>query len=167
MRPFDSFHRFPQFFRIPPLPQILSLPRLETHRLNSRHSLESLTSNSRQVLTLVLSYPLNSTLQLGLLASTPLTQFPLPRPCALSPAAAPKPFESSTNKMLLSCIVSVHSKPFQINTCKTGSKQTALTTFRINTSWGRTHFAQFWCNVTPCRNQHLQKCIKTTDFNLL
>ena len=117
----------------------------------------------------MLPYPLNSTLQLGLLASTPLTQFPLPRPCALSPAAAPKPFESSTNKMLLSCIVSVHSKSFQINTCKTGSKQTSLTAFRINTSWGRTHFAQFWCNVTPFRintSKSVSKQTTLTSFRM-
>src|SRR6266481_8531090 len=26
-----------------------------------------------------------------------------------------------------------------------------LNLFRINTSWGRLHFAQFWCNVSPFR----------------
>src|SRR5713101_5376019 len=76
---------------------------------------------------------MNSALQLGLFASTPLAQFPLPRLCAFSPAAAPKSFETSTNKMLLSCTVSVHSKPFKINTCKSVSKQTTLTSFRMNT----------------------------------
>ena len=91
---------------------------------------------------------MNSALQLGLFASTPLAQFPLPGLCAFSPAAAPKSFESSTNKTLPSCTVFVHSKPFEINTCKAVSKQTTLTVFRINTSWGRPHFAQFWCNLT-------------------
>src|SRR5216684_5099671 len=32
--PLSLFHRFPQFFRIPPLPQTLSLGQLEPHCVN-------------------------------------------------------------------------------------------------------------------------------------
>jgi len=89
----------------------------------------------------------NSTLQLGSLDS--LSGF-LRSLLLLKPSTC-KPSNLSTILQLPSCTVSVHSKPFRINTCKAGSKQTILTVFRINTSWGRPHSAQFWCNVTPFR----------------
>jgi hypothetical protein len=53
----------------------------------------------------------------------------------------PKPFEVKTRRMLSFRTISVHFKPFRINTCKSVSKQTTLSTFRINTyektgGWG-------------------------------
>jgi len=39
-RRFWFFHRFPQFFRIPALPQTLSLGQLEPHCLKSRRPFE-------------------------------------------------------------------------------------------------------------------------------
>src|SRR5260370_26566035 len=45
-----------------------------------------------------------------------------------------------------------------------GSKKTVLTAFRINTSWGRPHFAQFWCNVTPFRINTCKSVSKQTTL---
>src|SRR5207245_2292741 len=56
------------------------------------------------------------------------------------------------------------AKLFRINTCKTDSKQTTLTAFRINTSWGRPHFAQSWCNVTPFRINTCKSVSKQTTL---
>src|SRR5437879_2756819 len=40
----------------------------------------------------------------------------------------------------------------------------SLNLFRINTFYDLPRFAQFWCNATPFRIQHFQKCVKTNDF---
>ena len=53
---------------------------------------------------------------------------------------------------------------FRINTCRSASKQTALTAFRINTSWGRPHFALFWCNLTLFRINTCKSVSKQTTL---
>ena len=55
-------------------------------------------------------------------------------------------------------------KLFRISTCKSASKETTLTTFRINTyekQRRRAHFAQIWWSVSPFRintYRNVRKC---------
>jgi len=76
-----------------------------------------------------------------------------PNLCALSVSAFNSSlfFDSGMDREQTSFDIRPEAKLFRINTGKSVSKQTTLTAFRINTSWGRPHFAQFWCNVTPFR----------------
>ena len=64
-------------------------------------------------------------------------------------------------------------KPFKMNTCKSVSKQSTLTPFRINTyekQGKRALFAQFWCNVSPfrintCKSVSKQRTLTTFRMN--
>ena len=89
---------------------------------------------------------LNSTLQLALLPSTPLAH-PLPRRCTPTPifdlpiTARPEVWGGDhdpvgtfrPSDVQFFCTILVHPKSFRINTCKSVSKQTTLSPFRINT----------------------------------
>src|SRR5216683_4211656 len=63
--------------------------------------------------------------------------------------------------------------PFKMNTCKSVSKQSTLTPFRINTyekQGKRALFAQFWCNVSPfrintCKSVSKQRTLTTFRMN--
>src|SRR5258708_25723958 len=63
--------------------------------------------------------------------------------------------------------------PFKMNTCKSVSKQSTLTLFRINTyekQGKRALFAQFWCNVSPfrintCKSVSKQRTLTTFRMN--
>src|SRR6266852_7425557 len=41
-----------------------------------------------------------------------------------------------------------------------------LNFFRINTSWGRPHFAPFWCNATPFRINTCKSVSKQTTLTI-
>src|SRR5260370_9797402 len=89
-----------------------------------------------------------------------------PKLCALSASAFNSSlfFCSGMDREQTPFDIRPEAKLFRINTCKTASKQTALTAFRINTSWGRPHFAQFWYNLTPFRINTCKSVSKQTTL---
>jgi hypothetical protein len=89
-----------------------------------------------------------------------------PNLCALSVSAFNSSlfFDSGMDREQTPFDIRPEAKLFRINTCKAVSKQTTLTAFRINSSWGRPHFAQFWCNVTPFRINTCKSVSKQTTL---
>ena len=134
---FPNFHRFPQFFRIPPLPQTLSLPQLEPHCVNPATSIRITNKLSLTGFTIVLPYRLNSALQLGsldslsgFLRSLPVrnvstsrrsnvpTVLHLPL-CALNPLAATLAENHPVSPSIATDPKTPHSKSFACHTSET------------------------------------------------
>src|SRR5260370_36890363 len=80
---FNSFHRFPQFFRMPPFPQILSLYQLEPHCVNPATSIRITNKLSLTAINHRATIPFDS--------SSPLSP-PSRRPATFRAAISPRSF---------------------------------------------------------------------------
>src|ERR1700674_66493 len=78
-------------------------------------------------------FPLSSALQFAPLASHCRSPLLLPCLCSISGARAPKSFGNCAYEKYSFCRILVQCNAFRINTCKSVTKQTTLTFFRINT----------------------------------
>jgi hypothetical protein len=148
------FHGFPQFLRIPPLPQTLSLGQLEPHCVNPATSIRITNKLSLTVITIVLPCPLIVRAHLRAASPPPhlcvlrelcveippspvylhlaSLRIPTPRLYPFSEASVPKSLGISTLK-ILSFRTIIDSKSFRMNTYEKGAISCHLSPFRMNT----------------------------------